>query len=133
MYIYPTRDIVTRFTKDYETILDRMRGLHQNGAWSASSNSEFKFSSAIIDNSLVIRGAVPGLSKKDLILNVVDSVLTITTKAESDDSFSKIEKHFNLPDDSDIDNITAVCKDGLLKITIPRITPEVISKTITIK
>lgn len=126
-YLYPwTR--ANSFIREVENELTR--GLDSMRHWPLNTaQSPFKFNASTADNALVIEGVVPGLSKKDITIEIVDSVLCIDSKKED----TKIDRKFTLPEDSDIDNISAVCKDGLLTVTIPQIVPETISRKITIK
>jgi HSP20 family molecular chaperone IbpA len=130
MYVTPWKS--NSFIRDIEN--EFTRGLDVMRHWPLNTvNSPFKFSSRVNESTLVIEGVVPGLSKKDLTMEVIDSVLLISSKKESETGNMKFEKHFTIPENSDIDNIGAVCKDGLLTVTIPQIEPEVISKKITVK
>lgn len=110
---------------------------------------EPRFRSPVIDISeekdrYVLEAELPGLSDKDVTLELKDSVLTLSTAKESD-SGEKKDRHewirrerrsfrfsrsFSLPEDADPERIEAKFKDGLLKVeiyrkaeTAPRIVP----------
>jgi HSP20 family protein len=76
--------------------------------------------------------AVPGMKKKDLRLEAADGVLTVQGQRQQRDVFgwlgrtvefksTQIYRSFALPEDADADRIQAKCRDGLLKISIPKI------------
>ncbi len=80
----------------------------------------------------VLKVAVPGMSRKDLQLEVDNQVLTVQGQKQRKDNsgwFTKTTtyqsthfyKNFVLPEDADTDKIRAKCANGLLKITIPKI------------
>jgi len=120
------------FIREVETELSK--GLDVMRHWPLNTaQSPYKFSSYTTANSLIVEGVVPGLSKKDIQVEVVDSVLHISSEKESEAGNTAFNRKFTVPENSDADKITANCKDGLLTITIPKITPEVIARKITVK
>jgi HSP20 family molecular chaperone IbpA len=73
-------------------------------------------SSYIKDDILTMELEVPGLSNKDIEVNVEDRLLTI--KAEKDSR--KLEKTYKIHESFDLSATNAIAKDGLLNITIPK-------------
>lgn len=81
-----------------------------------------------LDDRYVISLAVPGLTKNDLKMKLVNDTLTVWhNKAKEDksgDSSSFVSKSFTksftIPSNADAKNISAECKNGLLNITIPK-------------
>jgi HSP20 family protein len=68
----------------------------------------------------VISLAVPGISKEDIDLEVKEEgVLTLSFKKKTD-FFTSSHKSWTLPEDIDVENVTAECKDGLLTVTLPK-------------
>jgi HSP20 family protein len=90
------------------------------------------------DKVFNIEVAAPGLEKNDLKISVNDGVLTIssekkTENEEKNDKFIRREfgytsfaRSFTLPEDTDVDKISASHKNGVLKITIPKAEVKVI-------
>ena len=93
---------------------------------------------------------LPGIDKKDISLTVKDKLLTIAaerktaqTEDKEDDKvcYKRLERfsgsmtrNIKLPDNIDRDRISAICKDGQLTITLPKLDKEELSiKTIEIK
>jgi|TARA_A100001391_G_C4970482_1_gene252505 HSP20 family protein len=92
----------------------------------------------VVDNadSIVIEAAVPGLTKKDVQVEIQDNVLTI--KAESNQNSavensqyvkreikrSAFQRSFNLGENLDQEKITGECENGVLALTIPKVIPE---------
>ena len=84
------------------------------------------------DRNIVIKAELPGMEKKDIILQVNGRVLTLKGEHSSENevkedkyhrrerSYGKFERVFTLPLEVDPDKITADYKDGVLKIDIPK-------------
>ena len=84
------------------------------------------------DNNIVIKAELPGIDKKDLVLDVKDQRLTLkgerTAENEvKEDSYYRreraygcFERSFALPAEVDADQIKADYKDGVLKVEIPK-------------
>jgi HSP20 family protein len=88
----------------------------------------------IYDNNetIVIKAELPGIDKKDIVIDVKDGVLTLKGERSFDNevkeekyycrerTFGKFERVFRLPADIDPEKISADYKDGILKIDIPK-------------
>ncbi len=88
----------------------------------------------IYDNNenIVIKAELPGIDKKDIVIDVKDGVLTLKGERSFDNevkeekyycrerTFGKFERVFRLPADVDPEKISADYKDGILKINIPK-------------
>jgi HSP20 family protein len=84
------------------------------------------------DENIVITAELPGIDKKDIIIDVKDGVLTLKGERSFDNevkedkyycrerAFGKFERVFRIPDDIDPEKISADYKDGILKIDIPK-------------
>ena len=84
------------------------------------------------DENIVITAELPGIDKKDIVIDVKDGVLTLKGERSSDNeikeekyycrerTFGKFERVFRLPADVDPEKISADYKDGILKIDIPK-------------
>ena len=95
------------------------------------------------NDSYQIFAELPGMSKKNINVEVVDNVLIISgEKSKSDEdqsyyseiSYGEFHRTFNLPDNILDDKVSAKMKDGILAIYIPKVEevkPEV--KKIAIK
>ena len=76
---------------------------------------------------------LPGMKEGDVSIELKDRILTIKgeteTKTDSDDKkYYRVERYYGsfqrtlaLPEDAAADDIHATMKDGLLKITVPRV------------
>jgi len=95
------------------------------------------------DENIVIKAELPGIDKKDIVIDVKDGMLTLKGERSSDNevkdekyyrrerTFGKFERTFRLPAKVDPEKISADYKDGVLKINIPK--PEEIKpKQITV-
>ena len=65
--------------------------------------------------------AVPGISKEDIHLEIKEDGLLILAFDKQNDFFSSGQKTWTLPEDIDVENVTAECKDGLLTVTLPKV------------
>jgi HSP20 family protein len=84
------------------------------------------------DENIVIKAEIPGIEKKDISIDVKDGLLTLKGERSHDNevknnkyyrrerSFGRFERTFQLPVDVDPEKISADCKDGILKIDIPK-------------
>jgi HSP20 family protein len=87
------------------------------------------------DAKIGIVAEIPGLDKKNVTVDVEDSVLTISGDKHGFDEDggkcitrelkqSSFKRSFNLGEHLDGDNISAQFKDGLLSVAIPKKEPE---------
>jgi len=94
----------------------------------------------------VIEAELPGLSEKDLKLELKDGVLSLSTaKSEEKNEENKarrwirrerrefsFERSFELPEDADGEKIEAKFKDGLLTVELPK-RPETAPRVVPVK
>jgi len=85
------------------------------------------------DNNIVIKAELPGIDKKDIVVDVKDRFLTLKGERSSENevkkdkfhrrerTYGKFERVFSLPMEVDPDKIKADYKDGVLKIDIPKL------------
>lgn len=96
-------------------------------------------------NAYVLDMDLPGLSEKDVEIDLKDNILTVASKDETpaenekehkseetseveedwqwlihERRATKFERRFSLPQDIDSETISAVFKNGVLTVTIPR-------------
>ena len=84
------------------------------------------------DKAYIVRGELPGISKKDVNIEVHDNILTVSGERKNDNteennsfdysriSYGKFSRTFNLPEDVEYEKINAKMKDGVLSLEIPR-------------
>ncbi|RMH04757.1 MAG: Hsp20/alpha crystallin family protein [Nitrospirae bacterium] len=84
------------------------------------------------DKEYLIKAEVPEVRKEDIKVSVQDNVLTITgerkhEKEEHHKKYHRIERaygsfarSFTIPDDADCENVSAECKNGILRVHIPK-------------
>lgn len=94
-------------------------------------------------SSLVLKADVPGMTEKDVQLQLTQDVLTVTGERRSDapEGYSvhrqerapaRFSRSFTLPVKVDGGAITAALKDGVLTVTMPK-APESQPRQITVK
>ncbi len=95
------------------------------------------------DDSYEISAELPGLDKDNISVDLKDSVLTIKGERTCEDEkkedkyfckergYGNFHRAFTLPRTADSEKISAEYKDGVLKVSIPKI-EEVKPRTITI-
>jgi HSP20 family protein len=88
------------------------------------------------DNTYDISMELPGVSEEDIDLSVEDGVVTIRgekkTETEkkgdtwyfSERQYGAFRRSFRLPADADGANASAKMKDGVLHVTVPKLSPE---------
>jgi len=81
---------------------------HERGL---SANTAF-----LKEDVLTMEFEVPGLSNKDIEVSVEDRMLDIKAEKEH----RKFHKRYKIHDAFDINETTAIAKDGLLTISIPK-------------
>lgn len=85
--------------------------------------------SRLDDGSLQIEVSLPGLSKKDVAVEVKGDTLTIQTQFDEQASNSRYTKSFSqawrLRGEHDADAISATMKNGILFVTVPKQEKEV--------
>ena len=92
-----------------------------------------------------IHAEIPGVSKDNVKLEVHDGVLVLSgekkdERTEGDGktahvverSFGSFERRMTLPEDADVEHITANHANGVLTVSIPRTMPKEIKKSISI-
>ncbi len=85
------------------------------------------------DKDIIVQAEIPGINPKDLDISLNGRLLTIKGEKKSEheekkENYHKIERKYGafsrtleLPADVDPDKVEAVYKDGVLKITLPKI------------
>ena len=111
---------------NWDGVFDRYFGDFDHSAgWPAVDVSED-------DDNYLVEVELPGLSEKDVEVKVENGVLTIASRKdesreEKDEGYIRKERRhysfsrsFSLPDNVDLEKITANFKNGLLDIAVPK-------------
>jgi len=89
-----------------------------------------------LKDRVVIEAAIPGMTKKDIAVELKDDVLTLSGDKRQNDEYSdvsfvrrelkrsKFQRSFALGEYLNQDEITASCADGVLTLEIPKIEPD---------
>ena len=98
------------------------------------------------DESYIVRADLPGLTKKDVNIELSDGIVKISGERKNeysnDDSqyryselsYGSFSKNFTLPEGAIEDKINAKMRDGVMTIEVPRMEPiKPKTKTISIK
>ena len=84
------------------------------------------------DNHYIITADIPGLTKKDVKVNITNDILTISGERKTVNDSEKDHYHyrerqygsfsrsFNLPETVKEDDVSASFKNGILEITLPK-------------
>ncbi|MHB8636766.1 MAG: Hsp20/alpha crystallin family protein [Fimbriimonadaceae bacterium] len=85
------------------------------------------------DNSLFVKAAVPGVDPEHIDIQIEANVLTISGELKSDYedtqakiyrreySYGKFSRSIRLPEDLDLENVSAEFNNGFVTITLPRV------------
>ena len=110
------------FYTDFDTVFDSYLN------WDIETKANSIPTSFIKDDILKIEFEVPGLSNKDVDIKVEDRFLLINAEKEN----RKLERKYKIHESFDLGSTSAICKDGLLKIEIPKYEDRK-AKSITVK
>ena len=84
------------------------------------------------DNAILVKAEVPGCKADDIDISVYGNTLTINGEKKHEEekkekgyyhvesSYGSFRREIALPTDVDSSKIDAVCKDGVLSITLPK-------------
>ena len=97
----------------------------QNKVWTPN------FEVLDIDDLYILRADLPGLTKKDINIEVSDNIVTISGERNdinnneseyrySEFNYGTFSKSFTLPDDAIAEKIEAKMKDGVLTLSVSR-------------
>lgn len=94
------------------------------------------------DSAYILRGDVPGTTRKDIEIRIDESVLSIRGERQAIDpkaQFRRSERphgrfvrRFRLPSEVDEGQVEAAFSDGVLKVTLPKQVPEDTSRLIPV-
>ena len=134
--VHPRHRRVTRRPAFATPVFDNLFNELANGNFSKSkSNGLTKNRPAVnvIESSdnFKIEVAAPGLTKKDININVEKDILTISAEREINQkeeekysrrefSYDNFKRTFQLPDTVDAANIKATFKNGILEVTLTK-------------
>lgn len=85
------------------------------------------------EKEYLIEISVPGLTKDDIDIKLDKQYLEISYNKEKSRFVQSFEKRYLLPDNSDLDNISAKVENGILVVSIPKIIKRDTKKTIEVK
>ena len=82
------------------------------------------------NDRFILRLAVPGMTKKDIDIQIEDGYITIKSEKVDEKNtdkfhlkefnYSKFKRKFKLPESAEMDDISARFKNGVLEIDIPK-------------
>ena len=113
----------------------------QNFVTSVFNGSGLRTNIEELENDYIVTVEVPGVSKKDIVIDYEDEYLTISVEKKEDNSNKKYirreitetsySRSFYLADINE-DKIKAKLEDGVLTIKIEKLKPEIKTKKIRI-
>ena len=103
--------------------------------WPMDVDMERSFRLDVIDHDkeLIVRGELPGVEKDDVEVTIAGNRLMIEAEREFEEvdekeefyrhelGYGKLTRTIALPDEVDPDKVHAELKDGILKVTLPKI------------
>ena len=114
--------------RDLEGVLNDFSDLTSPLNYSTSWKPKFEVLNT--DSTYCIRAELPGLSKKDVVIELEKNTLTLSGEKKWNDkddnnysefSYGKFLRSFDLPEDVKSDNIKASMREGILSIQVPKI------------
>jgi len=97
------------------------------------------------EGKIVVKADLPGLSKDEINVKLVENILEITGEKKSEEkvdrrdylkverSYGKFSRTLRLPEGLDTDHVTAAFTDGVLEVKIPKVEGKRTVKHISIK
>ena len=129
-------EFLTPFDKVFDTMMEQaFPSFKEDVGVSFNQGAYPKVNVYEHDDKISIVAEIPGLDKKNVTIDVEESILTISgDKHGIEDSGAKcitrelkqssFKRSFNLGDHLDGDNVSARFKDGMLSISVPKKEPE---------
>ena len=89
------------------------------------------------EHAFNLKMAVPGLSREDIKVEVDNNILFVSAEKEREEldenknytrreyNYSTFKRSFVLPENTDLEKIDAICKDGQLNIVLPKLEIEI--------
>jgi len=117
-------DLFERYTR--ELARWRPAGLDEHMHWRPSADIVEN------DNEYLIKADLPEVKKEDIDIRVENGVLTLSGERRVEKSadnekehrrevfYGKFARSFSLPDDVEVDKISAECRDGVLRVHLPK-------------
>lgn len=114
------------FFERYGREFGRMRAMDENLQWRPSADIVEN------ENEYTIKADLPEVKKEDIDIKVENGVLTLTGERKLEQSvdgekehrresfYGRFARSFALPDDVDVDKINAECREGVLKVHLPK-------------
>ncbi|MBZ5698387.1 MAG: Hsp20/alpha crystallin family protein [Acidobacteriia bacterium] len=139
-----TENVLDRFQQVYDSIARRAFDIFDaNGRWFGNELGDWLIAESEMlhpvhlemaesDDNLTVRAEVPGFSTKEVEINVEPRRLTITGKHEAKEEGKKgktiysercakeVLRSIDLPAEVDSSKVTAILKDGILSIELPK-------------
>ena len=123
---------------ELSNLLDGLTGFTSEIEWPFNRPSSSVSYSNFTDTNgdQIVEMAVVGYAKKDIDIDIIHNILTIKSKNDITNDSSLVlrnfRRSFRLSENCDIDSITAIAKNGLLRVTIPASNKTTISKQIKV-
>ena len=120
---------VPAFTTPLDRLLDTFFGGEGQSMWPAFTRSRLPSSNIQeTDDCYYMTAEVPGISEKEVEINVSGNVLSIHAEHKEEEknkegyrrNFSSFHQSYTLPNTVDADKIEAHCENGFLEVLIPK-------------
>ena len=101
--------------------------------WNWEATGTFALDMYETDDAFVVKAAVPGIKPEDIEIDISNNVLSIRGESREEEKvegaryhrlerrYGRFERTVVLPTRTDIANVDAVLKDGILTLTIPKL------------
>lgn len=99
-----------------------------------SATKSNRYTQTVTDTAYIVQALMVGVTKNDLVVNVVDNNLVVTATPSNKSRWSlDFKQTWILNDDADVNAINARLENGLLTLTIPRVKPSKRTVNVTIQ
>lgn len=119
-------DFFDRYSREVARLRGAGAGLEEGMQWRPSADI------VETDDEYTIKADLPEVKKEDIDIRVENGVLTLTGERRVEKSsdgekehrreafYGRFARSFSLPDDVDVDKISAESRDGVLKVHLPK-------------
>ena len=126
--LFPSFSMVDKTFADLDKIFDEAGKALDGPYWYEVKNT---FNKPVIDYDVksdekghTLQIAIPGVKKEQVSVTAKEGNLMIKVDVEESLWTKKTDRKFSLPEDADLDAITADVADGVLTVVIPRLEAE---------
>ncbi len=115
---------INRLRRDMDRLLDRMWGEFGPPLVPRLTGRIPLFDLEVTEKNLILTAEIPAADPDALDIDIVDTLLTIKGETKQEGIYRSFSRTTQLPCKVVMDDIEAIYKKGILKVTMPKCPPE---------